>query len=102
MPTLFSCISFQKQQILGPSCHHVGLAPARGCQFPGLEKKCKEAPRPPGPRVGGPWETGAHGGAKDFQAPGGVCSRFFQDPGALTHVHGGHPCRLLAMPRIIP
>lgn len=41
-------------------------------------------------------------GAKDFQAPGGICSRFFQDPEALTHVHGGHPCRLLAMPRIIP
>lgn len=58
LPQLFSRTSFQKQLILGPSYHHAGLALARGCQFPGLEKRCKDAPTPPGPRVVAPQKQG--------------------------------------------
>ena len=56
------------------------------------------------PRLVPGWRPLGNGfmGAKDFQAPGGICSRFFQDPEALMHVHGGHPSRLLAAPRIVP
>lgn len=49
LPRLFSCTSFQKQQILGPSCHHTGLAPAHGCQFAGLRRDAKMHPPRPVP-----------------------------------------------------
>lgn len=63
---LFSRISFQKQQILGPSCHR---GAARGCQFPQSEEM-QRCIHPAQSQGGGPWETGAHVEAKDFRHQG--------------------------------